>query len=138
MVIGLPTIAKASMLYGVLADLIVVVHLAFVLFAVLGGLLALRWKSLAWIQVPAFLWATLIEFAGWVCPLTPLENWLLEKSGDITYPSGFIEHYILPLLYPAMLTRSLQIILGLCVLAVNLGIYAWVLWRPTQNRVEKS
>lgn len=123
------------MLYRFLSDLIVVVHLAFVLFAVLGGFLVLKWKRLAWIQVPAFLWATLIEFAGWVCPLTPLENWLREKSGGITYRSGFIEHYILPLLYPTMLTRSLQIILGLCVLAANLGIYGWVLWRATQNKI---
>jgi hypothetical protein len=125
------------MLYRVLADLTVVFHLAFVLFAVLGGFLVLKWKSLAWIQVPACLWAILIEFAGGLCPLTPLENWLREKSGEIAYRSGFIEHYLLPLLYPARLTRSLQIILGFAVLAVNLGIYGWVLWRHAKQSWRK-
>jgi len=117
------------MLYRVFADLVVVVHLAFVLFAVLGAFLVLRWKRCAWIHVPCVLWAALIEFAGWVCPLTPLENWLRERAGAIAYQSGFVEHYILPLLYPAVLTRPLQIVLGLFVLGVNLGIYGWVLYR---------
>ena len=117
------------MLYRLVADLIVVLHLAFVLFAVLGGFLVLRWKRCAWIHVPAVLWAALIEFAGWVCPLTPLENLLRERGGAIAYRSGFIEHYILPVLYPTVLTRRVQIALGLFVLAINLGIYGWVLHR---------
>lgn len=117
------------MLYGVLADLVVLAHLAFVLFAALGGFLVLRWKRCAWIHVPVVLWAALIEFSGWVCPLTPLENWLRERAGMITYRSGFIEHYILPVLYPTLLTRRLQIALGLLVLGVNLGIYGWLLRR---------
>jgi hypothetical protein len=115
--------------YRVFAELIVLVHLAFVFFAVLGGLLVLRWKRCAWLHVPAVLWAALIEFAGWVCPLTPLENWLRERGGVIAYRSGFVEHYILPLLYPAVLTRRLQIVLGLFVLGINLGIYGWVVYR---------
>lgn len=118
-----------TVLYRVLADLVVVVHVAFILFAVLGGLLMLRWKRCAWIHVPAVLWAALIAFAGWVCPLTPLENWLRERGGAIGYSSGFTEHYILPVLYPIMLTRRLQIVLGLFVLSVNLGLYGWVLRR---------
>jgi hypothetical protein len=122
------------MLYRVFADLVVVVHLAFVLFAVLGGLLVLRWKRCAWLHVPAVVWAALIEFAGWVCPLTPLEIWLREKGGAIAYRSGFVEHYILPLLYPAVLTRRLQIVLGLFVLGVNLGIYGWILHRMAKTR----
>ena len=117
------------MLYRVLANLVVALHVAFILFAVLGGLLVLRWKLCAWIHVPAFLWAALIAFAGWVCPLTPLENWLRERGGAIGYVSGFTEHYILPVLYPAVLTRRLQLVLGLLVLGVNLGIYVWVLRR---------
>ena len=117
------------MLYRVFADLVVVTHLVFVLFAVLGAFLVLSWKRCAWIHIPAVVWAALIEFAGWVCPLTPLENWLREKGGSIVYRSGFIEHYIIPLLYPCMLTRSLQIALGLFVLSINLGIYGWVLYR---------
>jgi len=122
------------MLYRVLADLVIVVHLAFVLFAVFGGLLVLRWKRCAWLHVPCVVWAALIEFAGWLCPLTPLENWLREKGGAIAYRSGFVEHYILPILYPAVLTRRLQIALGLIVLGINLGIYGWVLYRVAKTR----
>jgi hypothetical protein len=116
------------MLYPVLADVVVAAHLAFVLFVVLGGFLVLRWRSFAWVHVPAVLWAALIEFAGWVCPLTPLENWLRETGGASAYSQGFIEHYILPVLYPAALTRNLQVVLGISVLILNLAVYAWI-WR---------
>jgi len=122
------------MIYRIFADIVIVIHLAFVLFAVFGGLLVLRWKRWACLHVPAVLWAALIEFAGWVCPLTPLENWLREKGGAIAYRSGFVEHYILPLLYPVVLTRRLQIVLGLFVLGINLGIYGWVLYRVLKAR----
>ncbi len=116
------------MLYGVLADFVVMVHFAFVLFAVLGGFFVLRWKRCAWLHVPVVLWAALIEFTGWICPLTPLENWLRARGGAVGYRSSFIEHYIFPVLYPTHLTRQLQITLGLLVLGINLGIYGWV-WR---------
>ncbi len=118
--------------YGFLADLVVLVHFAFVLFVLLGGLLVLKWKRVAWGHVPAFLWGALIEFAGWICPLTPLENWLRAKGGVTGYGSGFIEHYILPVLYPTLLTRRLQIALGLLILGVNLGIYGWLLRRSVK------
>jgi hypothetical protein len=126
------------MIYHYLSELVVVVHLGFVLFAVLGGLLVLKWKGLAWIHVPACLWAALTEFAGWVCPLTPLENWLRAKGGALPYRSGFIDHYLLPLLYPVILTRNLQIFLGLAVLSVNLGIYGWLWWRVKENKIARS
>jgi len=100
------------MLYGVLADFVVMVHFAFVLFVVLGGFFVLRWKRCAWLHVPVVLWGALIEFTG----------------GAIGYRSSFIEHYIFPVLYPTHLTRQLQITLGLLVLGINLGIYGWV-WR---------
>ena len=122
-------------LWRVLADLVVILHLAFIVFAVLGGFLALRWKRCAWIHVPAFLWAALIAFAGWICPLTPLENWLREKGGAIAYSSGFIEHYIIPVLYPVALTRGLQIAMGFFVLGVNLAIYRWAFRRTRQIAV---
>ncbi len=121
------------MIYRYLSELVVVVHLGFVLFAVLGGLLVLKWKGLAWIHVPACLWAALIEFAGWVCPLTPLENWLRAKGGALPYQTGFIEHYLLPLLYPVILTRNLQIFLGFFVLSINLGLYGWIIWRTEKK-----
>jgi len=124
----------ANMLYRILVDIIVVVHLVFVVFAVLGGFLVLRWKRCAWIHLPAVMWAAMIEFFGWVCPLTPLENWLRERSGMMGYQSGFLEHYILPILYPTALTRRLQISLGLIVLAVNVAIYGWVRHRSMKSR----
>ena len=116
------------MFYSLLADVVVLGHFLFVLFAVLGGFLALKWPGWAWIHIPAALWAALIEFAGWICPLTPLENLLREKGGASGYNSGFIEHYLLPVLYPDGLTRSWQIVLGCIVLGINLAVYSWV-WR---------
>jgi hypothetical protein len=122
------------MVYHALSNLILIVHLAFVLFVVLGGLLVLKWRGLAWVHAPAFLWAALIEFAGWVCPLTPLENWLRLQGGALPYRTTFMEHYLLPLLYPATLTRNLQIFLGLLVLGINLGFYSWMFWRAAQKK----
>jgi hypothetical protein len=117
------------LLYRVLANLVVVGHLGFILFAVLGGFLVFKWKWSAWLHVPAFLWAALIAFAGWVCPLTPLENWLRERGGTAGYFSSFTEHYILPVIYPIILTRGIQIGLGILVLVINLAIYGWILRR---------
>ena len=121
------------MVYHVLANLVVIIHLGFVLFVVLGGVLVLKWRGLAWVHAPAFLWAALIEFAGWVCPLTPLENWLRLQGGALPYRTGFIEHYLLPLLYPASLTRNLQVFLGLLVLGINLGFYARLFRQAAQR-----
>jgi hypothetical protein len=122
------------MIFYVFFNLIVMVHCVYVLFVVFGGFLVIKWRNLGWIHVPAFLWAAFIECAGWLCPLTPLENWLRARGGVETYQTGFIEHYILHLLYPLELTRSLQIFLGLFVLTINLGIYGWMLWRtPARN-----
>jgi Protein of Unknown function (DUF2784) len=115
--------------YPLLADLIVLGHVAFVVFAVLGGLLALRWHRFVWIHLPAVIWAAIVELFGWVCPLTPLENWLRSRGGQTVYPSDFIAHYILPLLYPEELTREVQITLGVFVLVINVAIYIWVLRR---------
>jgi hypothetical protein len=121
------------MFYRVLADAVVVIHLAFAVFAVIGGVLVLRWRRCAWIHVPAALWAIVIECMGWVCPLTPLENWLRQKAGSIVYETGFIEHYVLPVLYPTGLTRGTQIALGLFIFVVNLGIYGWVVYRVRKD-----
>ena len=115
------------MLYKVFADLIVVVHFTFVLFVIFGGFLVLWSKRMAWLHIPAVIWGILIEFCGWICPLTPLENLLRQKGGALAYRSGFIEHYILPVLYPTILTRRLQITLGFLVLTLNVGIYWWLL-----------
>ena len=117
---------------AIAADGVVLLHFAFVLFAVLGGLLVPRFRALAWLHPPAVLWAALVEFAGWSCPLTPLENQLRRSAGSRGYAGGFIEHYLLPLIYPAGLTRELQIAFGFCVLAANLLVYG--LLRRRRNR----
>ena len=115
-----------EMIYGILADIVVLVHAAFVLFAVFGGFLVLRWRRLAWLHIPAVLWAALVEMAGWICPLTPLENLLRHRAGNVIYHSDFIEYYLMPVLYPAALTRELQMALGLAVLFINVSVYVWV------------
>ena len=114
---------------ALLADLVVAVHFGFVVFVVLGGLLVLRWPKLAYLHVPAAVWGAVIELAGWICPLTPLENSLRRQAGSVGYSGDFIEHYILPILYPSALTRDIQLLLGFLVIAANLGIYAYVFRR---------
>jgi hypothetical protein len=116
-------------MWPLLANLIVLLHLAFAAFAVFGGLLVLRWKQAVWLHVPAAGWAVLVELTGWVCPLTPLGQWLRFQGGERPYRSGFIEQYLLPILYPADLTRSLQVAPGLGLLAMNLTIYSPFLYR---------
>jgi len=117
------------MIYGMLANVVVVVHAAFVLFAVFGGFLVLRWRRLAWFHIPAVLWAALVELADWFCPLTPLENWFRQHAGITSYRSDFIEYYIMAVLYPEALTREIQVALGLAVLCINVSVYAWVWYR---------
>ena len=122
------------MLSRLAADLVVVVHALFVVFVVLGGLAVLRWPRLAWFHLPAALWGALIEFGGWICPLTPLEKWLRQRAGAVAYEGGFIEHYLLPILYPPGLDRRTQIVLGLVVLAINLGVYGYLVRRWAARR----
>jgi hypothetical protein len=121
----------AQTLYGLLADLVVLVHFAFVAFVILGGLLVARRRRVMPFHLAAAIWAALIEFSGWICPLTPLENQLRAKSASGGYDSDFVAHYILPILYPEGLTRETQITLGAMVIVINLGIYAWVLRHKT-------
>ena len=113
-----------------LADLVVGVHFLFVLFVLLGGLLVLHWPRLAYVHLPAAAWGVLIELTGWVCPLTPLEQSLRLKAGEQGYSGSFIEHYVLPLLYPSALTRTIQVGIAAIVIAVNLYIYGYLLRTP--------
>ena len=116
------------MLYRLLADLVVGLHCAFVLFVVLGGLLALRWPRAAWFHIPTAIWGAGIEFLQGICPLTPLENHLRKLGGEAGYSGGFVEHYLLPVLYPAGLNQNIQLGIGLFVLVLNVTVYA-VVWR---------
>ena len=120
------------MAYRILADLVLGVHALFVVFVVAGGLLALRWPWVAAVHLPAAVWGTLIELRGWICPLTPLEKSLRASAGQAGYEGGFIEHYLLPVLYPAGLSQGVQIVLGSLVIAVNLLVYGMLLRRAAR------
>jgi hypothetical protein len=111
--------------YRFLADAVLVLHLAFVLFVALGGLLVLRWRRAAWVHLPAAAWGAVVMFTGWICPLTPLENGLRGLGGEAGYRGGFVEHYVVSVLYPSGLTRGIQVALGLGVILVNVAVY----WR---------
>jgi hypothetical protein len=111
------------------ANAIVLIHVVFILFVLFGAWLVLRWKWVAWLHVPAFAWGAAIEFLGAVCPLTPLEQRLREFAGERGYTGGFVDHYIVPVMYPAGLTPAVQLWLGVFVVALNVAIYAFVLAR---------
>jgi hypothetical protein len=122
--------------YAILADAIVVLHMLFILFVVGGGFLALKWPKLIYLHIPAAIWGVYIEFSGGICPLTPWENWLRFRSDQMGYQGGFIEHYIIPIIYPVGLTRDVQIVLGFVALLINLVAYGlWIFqWRKLCNR----
>ncbi|MBA0914654.1 MAG: DUF2784 domain-containing protein [Nitrospira sp.] len=125
------------MMYHLMADLILIIHLAFVLFVLFGGLLVLKWRWIAWLHLPAATWGAVVECTGWICPLTPLEHWLRSQTGGTSSPSDSLVQYLLPALYPSGLTREIQILLGMLVLGVNLAIYGW-LWRRTSVKTTRS
>lgn len=115
--------------YALLADTVVVIHLLFVIFVVFGGLLVLWRRWLAWFHLPAVAWGAVVEFTGWICPLTPLEIRFRHLAGQAGYDTSFVEQYILPLIYPAALTREIQIFLGCGVLLLNGIVYGWMIFR---------
>ena len=114
------------MLFKVGADFLLLVHLAFICFVLLGGFLLLRWRWLIVVHIPALLWAILLEFQGWNCPLTPLEQALRSLGDQQGYTGGFIQHYILALIYPAALEQDIQFILGVLLILINTCIYLWI------------
>ena len=122
------------MLDRIAADAVLVVHFAFVLFVVLGGLLVLRRPKLAWVHAPAVAWAAFVELSGRTCPLTPLENALRHAASNAAYTGDFLEHYLGTVLYPEGLTRGTQAVLGTAVLLINTAIYAAALLRSRRRR----
>ena len=123
------------MLYRVLADVVVIVHVMFIVYAVLGGLLVIRWRWTAMLHIPAFLWGMLIEAFGWICPLTPLENELRAAAGMAGYASSFIDHYLIPIVYPENLTRLIQWLLGGFLLLVNGVVYGIVIHKYRKSKL---
>ena len=121
------------MVYKLLSDIVLLLHLAFIVFVIFGGLLALRNAKWAWLHAPAAVWAALVELAGWICPLTPLENWLSFRAGAGTYQDSFIAYYIFPLIYPTQLTRNVQIILGTGVVLICLITYSLVIYKKIKK-----
>ena len=117
------------MWYRIGVDLVLLLHLGFVLFAIGGGLLLVKWRGMVWIHLPAVAWGALVEFMGWICPLTPLENRLRALAGESATEADFIGRYLPTLLYPATLTREIQILLGMVVLFVNVALYWLVFFR---------
>jgi Protein of Unknown function (DUF2784) len=117
------------MRYRVLADLVLVAHFAFAAFTVLGGLLVLRWRTLLWAHLASLFWGVVIQCANWTCPLTPLENYLRARGGEGGYRGGFVEHYVRMILYPEHLTVELRYVLALALVALNLPVYGYLLFR---------
>lgn len=125
------------MIYLILADLLVIVHLLFIIFALLGGLLLIWRGSLIFVHLPAAIWAALISFKGWICPLTPLENYLRGAAGTEGYQEGFIGHYLIPIIYPSSLTLNIQLLLAILVIFINLCIYSFVYYKYMAKRRRK-
>ncbi len=120
--------------YGNLATLVVLGHFAFILFVMFGGLFAVRWPRAVWVHLPCFLWGGWIEVSGGICPLTPLENDLRRAAGEAPYAGSFIEHYVMAIMYPTGLTRTIQLGLAVGLVVLNVAIYAWVLRRRGRGR----
>ena len=120
--------------YGIFADIVVLIHLTFVIFAVLGAVLIIWWRWTTWLHFPAFLWAVWIEFSGGICPLTPLENWLRIKAGQGGYEGAFVATYLLPVLYPAGLTRNVQLLLAMMVIVINVAIYGSIFYKRNREK----
>lgn len=121
------------MVFRILADVTIILHLCFVLFVVLGGLLVVRWPQVAWVHLAAVAWGAWVEFSGWICPLTPLENWFRQQSGGPVYTASFIEHYLVPILYPSSLSREIQWVLGGAALLINAAVYFLVFRRRARR-----
>jgi len=120
--------------YGIFADTVVLIHLSFVIFAVLGAVLIIWQRWIIWLHLPAVLWAIWIECTGGICPLTPLENWFRIKGGQGGYKGDFVATYLLPVLYPAGLTRNVQIILAIMVIVINVAVYGSIFYRHSRKK----
>ena len=117
------------MLHRLLAELALILHFLFILFVIFGGLFVFKWNRIIWLHVPCAIWGALLEVYRWICPLTYLENYFRNHAEISGYSGGFIEHYLLPVIYPAGLTENARIILAIIVIVINLVIYGYFGWR---------
>ncbi|MCG8433885.1 MAG: DUF2784 domain-containing protein [Gammaproteobacteria bacterium] len=129
-------LGECSLLLKILADLTLVLHLAFILFALFGGFLVLYKNWVAWLHVPALIWASIINLTPWFCPLTPLENWFRVLAGEKGYEGGFIEHYIMPIVYPGFVPKSIVFIASMAVILWNILVYGFVIFRIMRRPVK--
>lgn len=113
----------------VLADIVLLLHLAFIVFVVLGALLVFRWRRIAWLHIPMVLWASMVNLTPWLCPLTPLEKYFRAAAGQAGYEGGFIAHYLLPVIYPRGLTYDLALIVGIGIVVWNVLLYSLLVYR---------
>lgn len=126
------------MLSRIAADLVLAVHLGFIVFVILGGLLLLRFPKIMYLHIPAAVWGAFVEISGRICPLTTWENDLRQSAGESGYAESFVEHYLVPIIYPAGLTRDVQLTLAGIVVFANIVIYGWLLYRWNRSRARES
>jgi hypothetical protein len=122
------------MVYRLLSDFIVIAHFLYILFVITGALIALRWKKIIWLHIPAVIWGATVEYTGWICPLTPWENRFRMLAGEEVYHGDFIGNYILPVIYPEEVTRNIQIVLGTIVIIVNIMLYGIIINRSVKGK----
>jgi len=123
------------MLFQLAADFIIILHFTFIVFVLVGGILVLKWRWLIWLHLPAVIWGVLISFMGWICPLTPLENMLRQAGGGKVYLTGFIEQYIVPLIYPSGFNHEMFFAIGLFVVVVNVIVYAFIFNKRGKSKI---
>jgi hypothetical protein len=121
------------MIYNLLAEIVIVLHFLFIVFVATGALLVLKWRRLIYVHLAAALWGAMIMFTGWICPLTPLENRFRRAAGESGYSGGFIEHYLIQVIYPSGLTREIQIGIGIGVIFINMILYGIVLYKTVRE-----
>lgn len=126
------------MIYRILADMIVIIHMFFILFTVFGGLLVIKYPRVAYIHIPVFIWGAVVEFCNIICPLTPWENYFRELGGAERYASDFIEKYLIPVIYPAGLNVKIQFILGCLVILVNAVVYSIIVYHYYKKRKNET
>lgn len=128
------------MFFRLAADAVILIHLAFILFALVGAVIAARWRWIPMVHLPAAAWGLFVELTGRICPLTYLENYFRIKAGQSGYTESFVEHYLLAIIYPAGLTRETQLVLAGVVITVNLAIYGWLFIRKCiqRSRIESD